>query len=52
MSHGQKTKTKQNIKYRQYCNKFNKDIKNSPHLKKSVKKKRRGKRASEVEGRT
>ena len=32
MPHGQKT---QNIKQNQYCNKFNKDFKNSPHQKKS-----------------
>jgi len=28
----------QNIKQRQYCNKFNKDFKNSPHQKKNLKK--------------
>ena len=26
----------QNIKQKQYCNKFNKDFKNSPHQKKSL----------------
>ena len=30
---------KQNIKQKQYCNKFNKDFKNGPHQKKSLKKK-------------
>ena len=30
----------QNIKRKQYCNKFNKDFKNGPHQKKSLKKKR------------
>ena len=28
----------QNIKQKQYCNKFNKDFKNGPHQKKSFKK--------------
>ena len=28
----------QNIKQKQYCNKFNKDFKNGPHFKKSLKK--------------
>ena len=28
----------QNIKQKQYCNKFNKDFKNDPHPKKSLKK--------------
>ena len=28
-----KSKTKQNIKQKQSCNKFNKDFKNGPHLK-------------------
>ena len=28
----------QNIKQKQYCNKFNKDSKNGPHQKKSLKK--------------
>ena len=31
MSRGQKNKTKQNIKQKQYCNKFNKDFKHDPH---------------------
>ena len=37
MSHGQnkqtnkQTKNPQNIKQKQYCNKFNKDFKNGPH---------------------
>ena len=29
----------QNIKQKQYCNKFNKDFKNGPHQKKNLKKK-------------
>ena len=29
----------QNIKQKQYCNKFNKDFKNGPHKKKSLKNK-------------
>ena len=37
MSWGQKN---QNIKQKQYCNKFNKDFKNGPHQKKILKKKR------------
>ena len=28
----------QNIKQKQYCNKFNKDFKNGPHQKKNLKK--------------
>ena len=28
----------QNIKQKQYCNKFNKDFKNDPHQKKNLKK--------------
>ena len=28
----------QNIKQKQYCNKFNKDFKNGPHQKKTLKK--------------
>ena len=32
---------KQNIKQKQYCNKFNKDFKNGPHKKKSLKKKKK-----------
>ena len=31
-------KTKQNIKQKQYCNKLNKDFKNGPHQKKSLRK--------------
>ena len=31
----------QNIKQKQYCNKFNKDFKNGPHQKKSLKKQKR-----------
>ena len=38
MPHGQKT---QNIKQKQYCNKFNKDFKNGPQQKKSLKKKKK-----------
>ena len=30
----------QNIKQKQYCNKFNKDFKNGPHQKKILKKKK------------
>ena len=30
---------KQNIKQKQYCNKFSKDFKNGPHQKKNLKKK-------------
>ena len=30
----------QNIKQKQYCNKFNRDLKNGPHQKKSFKKKK------------
>ena len=30
----------QNIKQKQYCNKFNKDLKNGPHQKKNLKKKK------------
>ena len=30
----------QNIKQKQYCNKFNKDFKNGPHQKKNLKKKK------------
>ena len=33
-----KNKTKQNIKQKQYCNKFNKDFKNDPHKKRPLKK--------------
>ena len=33
------TKKPQNIKQKQYCNKFNKDFKNGPHQKKSLKNK-------------
>ena len=29
----------QNIKQKQYCNRFNKDFKNGPHQKKNLKKK-------------
>ena len=32
----------QNIKQKQYCNKFNKDFKNGPHQKILKKKKRKG----------
>ena len=32
----------QNIKQKEYCNKFNKDFKNGPHQKKKKKKKIRG----------
>ena len=35
---GPKKKKKQNIKQKQYCNKFNKDFKNSPHQKHLLKK--------------
>ena len=31
----------QNIKQKQYCNKFNKDLKNGPHQKKKSKKKKK-----------
>ena len=34
---GQKKKKTQNIKQKQYCNKFNKDFKNGPHSKKRKK---------------
>ena len=37
MPHGQKN---QNVKQKQYCNKFNKDFKNGPHQKKVLKKKK------------
>ena len=37
---GQKKK-KQNIKKKQYCNKFNKDLKNGPHQKKKILKKKK-----------
>jgi len=37
MTWGQK---KQNIKQKQYCNKYNKDFKNGPHPKKRKKKKK------------
>ena len=37
-SHASRPKN-QNVKQKQYCNKFNKDFKNGPHQKKSVKKK-------------
>ena len=33
-SQEKKKKTHQNIKQKQYCNKFNKDFKNDPHQKK------------------
>ena len=32
----------QNIKEKQYCNKFNKDFKNGPHQKKFFKKEKKG----------
>ena len=35
-----KKKKNQNIKKKQYCNKFNKDLKNGPHQKKNLKKKK------------
>ena len=34
-------KKKQNIKQKQYCNKFNKDFKNGPQQRKSRKKKKK-----------
>ena len=37
MPHGQKTKKKKKKKKKQFCNKFNKDFKNGPHQKKSLK---------------
>ena len=39
MPHGQKKKKPQNIKQKQYCDKFNKDSKNGPHTKKKIFKK-------------
>ena len=38
MSPSQKNKTKQNIKQKQYCNKFKKDFKSDSHAKKICKK--------------
>ena len=34
-------KAKQDIKQKQYCKKFNKDLKNGPHFKKSLKKRKK-----------
>ena len=34
----------QNIKQKQYCNKFNKDFKNCPHQNKNLKKKKKNKK--------
>ena len=49
MTWGQK---KQNIKQKQYCNKYNKDFKNGPHPKKEKKKKQQGMGWSEVSHQT
>ena len=47
MPHSQKN---QNIKQKQYCNKFNKDFKKLVHIKKKIlKKKKEGERGTETE---
>ena len=39
----------QNIKQKQYCNKFNKDFKNGPHQKKKKKRKKKSKKKTKKE---
>ena len=39
-SHMPQNKTKQNVKQKQYCNKFNKDFKNGPYQNTNLKKKK------------
>ena len=40
----------QNIKQKKYCNKFNKDFKNSPHQKKKTSKKKKKRRPGTGKG--